>query len=51
MMNSELSCAALRNAQVPTATFNYFDSEGTMQEVTSDELCNGKKVRVLVLKY
>ena len=30
--------------KLPNATLKYFDSEGNMKEVTTDQLCKGKKV-------
>ncbi|CAD7700481.1 unnamed protein product [Ostreobium quekettii] len=30
--------------KLPSSTFNYFDVEGNMQEITTEELCKGKKV-------
>lgn len=44
--SQEFKCATLFNSQIPGSTFNYFDGEKQMQEVTTDELCSGKKVCV-----
>eukprot|EP00195_Chlamydomonas_chlamydogama_P017672 CAMPEP_0202916440 /NCGR_PEP_ID=MMETSP1392-20130828/68581_1 /ASSEMBLY_ACC=CAM_ASM_000868 /TAXON_ID=225041 /ORGANISM="Chlamydomonas chlamydogama, Strain SAG 11-48b" /LENGTH=223 /DNA_ID=CAMNT_0049608869 /DNA_START=248 /DNA_END=919 /DNA_ORIENTATION=+ len=30
--------------KLPTATFKYFDGEGGMKEITTEQLCKGKKV-------
>ncbi|GMH43393.1 hypothetical protein BSKO_11315 [Bryopsis sp. KO-2023] len=36
--------AAAVGDKLPEATFNFFDAEKQMQEITTDELCKGKKV-------
>lgn len=35
--------------KLPSATFNYFDAEGNMQEITTEQLCQGKKVVLLAV--
>lgn len=35
--------------KLPSSKFNYFDSEGNMQEITTESLCKGKKVVLLAV--
>lgn len=36
--------------QLPSAKFNYFDDEGNMREITTEELCEGKKASTLAVR-
>jgi hypothetical protein len=36
--------------QVPSATLKHMDASGNIQDITTDELCAGKKVRRVVLQ-